>query len=151
MNPNKLTCINCTKENNYIFYTPSPSLPLNVLVFFPRYLFVFLFVEYHAMHDGLGSETTEEVEPQKQRVIYVNAPQPVKYCYNKIRYGTLLHIYKSGRLMHIQKYSKPKPEGAYKIWCTYLYIYIQDVQYNVYHRYTKSGTVNYSYSLLHLY
>nr|XP_019918067.2 probable phospholipid-transporting ATPase IA isoform X5 [Crassostrea gigas] len=40
--------------------------------------------EYHAMHDGLGSETTEEVEPQKQRVIYVNAPQPVKYCYNKI-------------------------------------------------------------------
>ncbi|KAK3100430.1 hypothetical protein FSP39_019862 [Pinctada imbricata] len=37
------------------------------------------------MHgDGLGSETTEEVEPQKQRVIYVNAPQPVKYCYNKI-------------------------------------------------------------------
>ncbi|XP_061165373.1 probable phospholipid-transporting ATPase IA isoform X3 [Saccostrea echinata] len=40
--------------------------------------------EYHPMNDGLGSETTEEVEPQKQRVIYINAPQPVKYCYNKI-------------------------------------------------------------------
>lgn len=82
-----------SRKTTTYFYTPSPSLPLNVLVFFPRYLFfVFLFVEYHAMHDGLGSETTEEVEPQKQRVIYVNAPQPVKYCYNKIRYSTL-YIY----------------------------------------------------------
>ncbi|XP_056012392.1 probable phospholipid-transporting ATPase IA isoform X3 [Ostrea edulis] len=43
-----------------------------------------IFRQYHPMNDGLGSETTEEVEPQKQRVIYVNAPQPVKYCYNKI-------------------------------------------------------------------
>nr|XP_022321907.1 probable phospholipid-transporting ATPase IA isoform X3 [Crassostrea virginica] len=43
-----------------------------------------IFRQYHPMQDGLGSETTEEVEPQKQRVIYVNAPQPVKYCYNKI-------------------------------------------------------------------
>ncbi|OWF51162.1 phospholipid-transporting ATPase IA [Mizuhopecten yessoensis] len=40
--------------------------------------------EYHQMQDGMGSETTEEVEPSKQRVIYINAPQPVKYCYNKI-------------------------------------------------------------------
>lgn len=88
-----MTCINCIKENNYIFLYPLPFPPTKCSSIFPKVpFFVFLFVEYHAMHDGLGSETTEEVEPQKQRVIYVNAPQPVKYCYNKIRYSTL-YIY----------------------------------------------------------
>ncbi|CAC5421630.1 DRS2 [Mytilus coruscus] len=40
--------------------------------------------DYHPMQDVLGSETTEDVEPTQQRVIYINAPQPVKYCNNKV-------------------------------------------------------------------
>ena len=37
------------------------------------------------MQDIVGSETTEEVEPTQQRIIHINAPQPVKYCSNKVR------------------------------------------------------------------
>lgn len=39
---------------------------------------------YHHMQDGPESETTEEVEPTNQRIVYINTPQPVKYCSNKI-------------------------------------------------------------------
>jgi hypothetical protein len=37
------------------------------------------------MQDVVGSETTEEVEPTQQRIIHINALQPVKYCNNKVR------------------------------------------------------------------
>lgn len=40
--------------------------------------------EYHQMHNPAGSETTEEVQPQNERVIHINSLQPVKYCSNKI-------------------------------------------------------------------
>ncbi|XP_036360551.1 probable phospholipid-transporting ATPase IA isoform X3 [Octopus sinensis] len=39
---------------------------------------------YQSMHDVPESETTEEVEPTNQRVVYINTSQPVKYCSNKI-------------------------------------------------------------------
>ncbi|XP_076070269.1 putative phospholipid-transporting ATPase IA isoform X5 [Mytilus galloprovincialis] len=39
---------------------------------------------YHPMQEVLASETTEDVEPTQQRVIYINSPQPVKYCNNKV-------------------------------------------------------------------
>jgi len=41
--------------------------------------------EYQQMPSHLGSETTEEVKPGNERVIYINSPQPSKYCNNKIR------------------------------------------------------------------
>ncbi|XP_064608442.1 probable phospholipid-transporting ATPase IA isoform X3 [Liolophura sinensis] len=40
--------------------------------------------EFQHPPDGAESETTEEVEPQKTRVIHINAPQPQKYCSNQI-------------------------------------------------------------------
>ena len=40
--------------------------------------------DYHPMQDVVGSETTEEVEPTQQRIIHINALQPVKYCNNKV-------------------------------------------------------------------
>ena len=43
------------------------------------------------MQDGPESETTEEVEPTNQRIVYINTPQPVKYCSNKIRYLFTIH------------------------------------------------------------
>ncbi|KAL5012928.1 hypothetical protein ScPMuIL_011479 [Solemya velum] len=42
------------------------------------------FDEYHQMQDGIESETTEEVEPQKQRIIRINSPQTANYSSNKI-------------------------------------------------------------------
>ncbi|KAL3880445.1 hypothetical protein ACJMK2_032682, partial [Sinanodonta woodiana] len=40
--------------------------------------------EYQQMQNVLESETTEEVQPQNSRIILINAPQPIKYCSNKI-------------------------------------------------------------------
>ncbi|XP_045203321.2 probable phospholipid-transporting ATPase IA isoform X3 [Mercenaria mercenaria] len=40
--------------------------------------------KYQPMPHALGSETTEEVQPQNERIIYINSSQPSKYCSNKI-------------------------------------------------------------------